>query len=95
MPGEVTEWLAGRAIPLGGREPGAGPADLGPLRAVLDGVRLVGLGESTHGGAEFFSLRWQVTEFLVKELGFTALAIEASAAAARAVLAESTGSTPL
>ncbi|MFI7612802.1 erythromycin esterase family protein [Nonomuraea terrae] len=84
MPDDVTAWLAGRAIPLGRLE---------PLKDVLDGVTLVGLGESTHGSAEFFSLRWRLTEFLIKELGFTMLAIEASAAAARAVDAYVTGGT--
>ncbi|MEV5552267.1 erythromycin esterase family protein [Nonomuraea wenchangensis] len=73
---EITRWLAGRAVPLD--EPA-------PFRAALDGVRLAGLGEATHGSAEFFSLRRRLTELLVRELGFTTLAIEASAAAARAV----------
>ncbi|MGW2143251.1 erythromycin esterase family protein [Nonomuraea bangladeshensis] len=73
---EITRWLAGRAVPLD--EPA-------PFRAALEGVRLVGLGEATHGSAEFFSLRRRLTELLVRELGFTTLAIEASAAAARAV----------
>ncbi|MGW5157642.1 erythromycin esterase family protein [Nonomuraea wenchangensis] len=73
---EITRWLAGRAVPLD--EPA-------PFRAALDGARLAGLGEATHGSAEFFSLRRRLTELLVRELGFTIFAIEASAAAARAV----------
>ncbi|MER7369059.1 erythromycin esterase family protein [Nonomuraea wenchangensis] len=77
---EITRWLAGRAVPLD--EPAPFRAALG---AALDGVRLAGLGEATHGSAEFFSLRRRLTELLVRELGFTTLAIEASAAAARAV----------
>ncbi|MFC5827868.1 erythromycin esterase family protein [Nonomuraea insulae] len=85
MSDEVTEWLAGRAIPLDGLDPGSGTADLAPLRDVLDGTPIVGLGEPTHGSAEFFLLRWRITEFLIKDLGFTTLAVEASAAAARAV----------
>ncbi|MET8993404.1 erythromycin esterase family protein [Nonomuraea wenchangensis] len=73
---EIIRWLAGRAVPLD--EPA-------PFRAALEGVRLAGLGEATHGSAEFFSLRRRLTELLVRELGFTIFAIEASAAAARAV----------
>ncbi|UBU18103.1 erythromycin esterase family protein [Nonomuraea gerenzanensis] len=76
MPDEVTGWLAARAVPLTG---------LAPLRAAFQGVRVVGLGEATHGSAEFFLARWRLTEFLIEELGFTILAIEASAAAAHAV----------
>nr|WP_080040078.1 erythromycin esterase family protein [Nonomuraea sp. ATCC 55076] len=91
MPDDVTEWLAARAVPLASLDPGAGPAGLRPLKAVFQGVRLVGLGEATHGSAEFFLLRWRLTEFLIKELGFTTLAIEASAAAARAVDAYTAG----
>ncbi|WP_187414136.1 erythromycin esterase family protein [Nonomuraea sp. PA05] len=79
---EVTAWLAGRAVPL---------ADLAPLRTALQDARVVGLGEATHGSAEFFLLRGRLTELLIEELGFTTLAIEASAAAARAVDAYTAG----
>ncbi|MBD3135379.1 erythromycin esterase family protein [Microbispora bryophytorum] len=82
---EVAEWLKARATPLNGLEPGAGTADLAPLRVALDGVRVVGLGEATHGSREFFLIRHRLLEFLVEELGFTTLAVEASASASRAV----------
>ncbi|GAA5051121.1 erythromycin esterase [Thermocatellispora tengchongensis] len=85
MAGDVTRWLAARAIPLDGLAPGSGTADLEPLRAVLDGVRVAGLGEATHGSREFFLLKHRLLEFLVEELGFTTLAFEVSASAARAV----------
>ncbi|GAB3883910.1 erythromycin esterase family protein [Microbispora bryophytorum subsp. camponoti] len=90
MPGmttedEVAEWLKARATPLNGLEPGAGTADLAPLRVALDGVRVVGLGEATHGSREFFLIRHRLLEFLVEDLGFTTLAVEASASASRAV----------
>ncbi|MBB6549871.1 erythromycin esterase family protein [Nonomuraea rubra] len=91
MPDDVTGWLAGRAVPIGSLESGSALTELAPLRDTLRGVRLVGLGEATHGSAEFFLLRWRLTEFLVKELGFTTFAIEASAAAARAVDAYTAG----
>ncbi|MFF4129253.1 erythromycin esterase family protein [Microbispora rosea] len=82
---QVTQWLKARAIPLNGLTPGAGTADLAPLRAALDGVRVVGLGEATHGSREFFLIRHRLLEFLVEDLGFTTLAVEASASASRAV----------
>ncbi|WP_344490138.1 erythromycin esterase family protein [Nonomuraea monospora] len=91
VPDDVTAWLAGRAVPLAGLAPGSGLTDLAPLRAALQDARLVGLGEATHGSAEFFLLRWRLTELCIKELGFTTLAIEASAAAARAVDAYTAG----
>ncbi|GIH62553.1 erythromycin esterase family protein [Microbispora siamensis] len=90
MPGtmnddEVAKWLKTRAIPLNGLKPGAGTADLASFRVALDGVRVVGLGEATHGTREFFLIRHRLLEFLVEELGFTTLAVEASASASRAV----------
>ncbi|MEV4457155.1 erythromycin esterase family protein [Microbispora sp. NPDC049633] len=81
----MAEWLESRAIPLNGLKPGAGTADLAPFRAALDGVRVVGVGEATHGSREFFLIRHRLLEFLVEELGFTTLAVEASASASRAV----------
>ncbi|SEL87282.1 erythromycin esterase family protein [Nonomuraea pusilla] len=85
MTDDVTRWLSERAVPLPTLEPGSGTADLEPLRGVLGGVRVVGLGEATHGTREFFLLKHRLLEFLVEELGFTTLAFEVSASAARAV----------
>ncbi|MFD6328106.1 erythromycin esterase family protein [Streptomyces niveus] len=84
--GDVTEWLSRNAVPLsGGLTAGAPTVDLQPLKEVLDGVRIVGLGESTHGTREFFQLKHRLLEYLVTELGFTTLAMEASASAGPAV----------
>ncbi|GAA3579161.1 erythromycin esterase family protein [Nonomuraea rosea] len=82
---EVGEWLAGRAVALSGLAPGTPTDDLEPLRPALAGVRVVGLGESTHGTREFFLLKHRLLEFLVGRLGFTTLAMEASASASRAL----------
>ncbi|WP_411075310.1 erythromycin esterase family protein [Streptomyces sp. cmx-4-7] len=53
--------------------------------AALEGVRVVGLGESTHGTAEFFRLKHRLFAHLVTEHGFRTLAMEASASAGLAV----------
>lgn len=83
---DVTAWLSHNAVPLsGGLTAGAPTDDLQPLKEVLDGVRIVGLGESTHGTREFFQLKHRLLEYLVTELGFTTLAMEASASAGPAV----------
>nr|WP_306432906.1 erythromycin esterase family protein [Streptomyces harenosi] len=65
--------------------PGAPTQDLRPLGEALRGTRIVGLGESTHGTSEFFRLKHRIVEFLVREEGFTTLAVEASQSAARAL----------
>ncbi|MGJ5751941.1 erythromycin esterase [Streptomyces puniciscabiei] len=62
-----------------------GGGDLEPLRGILGDVRVLGMGEATHGTAEFFRLEHLLLRFLVEEMGFTALAMEASASAAAPV----------
>ncbi|MEV4098916.1 erythromycin esterase family protein [Nonomuraea sp. NPDC049649] len=81
----VTGWLASRVVPLDGLDPRAPVGDLEPLRAALGGVRVVGLGEATHGTREFFLLKHRLLRFLVEEMGFTVLAMEASVSAAEAL----------
>jgi len=78
---QVTKWLTSRAIPLKSVEEKESTADLKPLKQVLRGVRIVGLGEETHGTREFFQLKRRLVEYLVKEAGFTVFAMELSYAA--------------
>ncbi|MFE6225526.1 erythromycin esterase family protein [Streptomyces sp. NPDC057854] len=85
MSDEVTAWLRRSALPLDRVTAGGSTADLQPLKRALDGVRVVGLGEATHGTREFFRLKHRLLEFLVTELGFSVLAMEASASAGPAV----------
>ncbi|WP_433517541.1 erythromycin esterase family protein [Nonomuraea sp. CA-143628] len=81
---EIAGWLGERAIDLGDLER-AVPSGSAPLGAALDGVRVVGLGEATHGTREFFLLKHVLLRHLVEDLGFTVLAMEASVSAAAAV----------
>lgn len=85
MPDDIARWLTGHARPLGTLTPGAPHDDLEPLGDALRDVRIVGLGESTHGTREFFRLKHRIAEFLVREAGFTTLALEAGASATRAL----------
>lgn len=52
-------------------------SDLQPLKTILRNVRIVGLGESTHGTREFFQLKHRLTRFLVEEMGFSVFSLEA------------------
>ncbi|HVE73092.1 MAG TPA: erythromycin esterase family protein [Thermoanaerobaculia bacterium] len=81
----VIAWMRQRAIPLRSVEPGSGFDDLRPLRDVLAGVRVVGLGEATHGSHELFTLKHRLIEFLVTQMDFTLLAIEGSVETTRIV----------
>ncbi|MDI3418721.1 TraB/GumN family protein [Streptomyces luteolus] len=85
MPDDIARWLTERPRPLDTLTPGAPTDDLKPLGETLRGARIVGLGESTHGTAEFFRLKHRIVEFLVREEGFTVLAMEAGQSAALAV----------
>ncbi len=80
--GAVTPLVQSVAIPISTVVAGSGFQDLGPLKRVLKGVRVLGLGESTHGTREFFQLKHRLLEFAASELGFRAFVIEASYAAA-------------
>ncbi|MET8450820.1 erythromycin esterase family protein [Streptomyces sp. NPDC005209] len=88
MTEEVRRWLTENAVRVKGAHAGTSEpehGELAPLCEVLDDVRVLGMGEATHGTAEFFRLKGRLLRFLVRESGFTGLAMEASAAAARAV----------
>lgn len=52
--------------------------DLQVVADLVGDARVVGLGESTHGSSELFTLKHRVIELLVTQLGFTAVAFEAS-----------------
>lgn len=73
----VTRWLQTSSIPIKTITAGNGFADLQPLRETLKDVRVVGLGEATHGTREHFQFKHRMVEFLVRELGYTVFGIEA------------------
>jgi erythromycin esterase len=78
VPKEVTYWLKQNTIPIQHTEPGQGFSDLQFLKETLQGQQVVGLGEATHGTSEFFKIKHRLVEFLVTDMGFTALALESS-----------------
>jgi erythromycin esterase len=82
---EIQQWLSRTARPLTSLVAGSPAEDLAPLGQALGGVRVVGLGEATHGTREFFQLKHRLFEYLVTELGYSVLAMEASESAAPAV----------
>jgi len=87
VPGDdaVTAWIQESAVPLNTVEAGHGFKDLNPLKKILRDVRVVGLGEATHGTREFFQLKHRLLEFLVREMDYRIFAIEASAEGCRAI----------
>ena len=73
----IIAWVQNNAVPLRHVEAGNGFEDLLPLKDILKDVRVVGLGESTHGTSEFFKIKHRLLEFLVKEMNYTGFALEA------------------
>jgi erythromycin esterase-like protein len=51
--------------------------DYDPLMKLVDDAPLVLIGEASHGTHEFYRERAQITKRLIKEKGFTAVAVEA------------------
>ncbi|MFI5458651.1 MAG: erythromycin esterase family protein [Isosphaerales bacterium] len=76
-PAEV-EWLRKNAIAFKTDRAESGFDDLQPVKAIVGDARIVGLGEATHGTAEFFRMKHRLVEFLASEKGFTLFAIEAN-----------------
>jgi erythromycin esterase len=74
----VRDWIRTYSVPIAHLDAGHDFSDLRPLGTALEGVRVVGLGEATHGTHEGFTVKHRLVEFLVKEMGFTALAMESS-----------------
>ena len=73
----MTDDLAIRAL-RGAARPLVGDAeDYDPLLELIGDARFVLLGEASHGTHEFYRERAQITKRLIREKGFTAVAVEA------------------
>jgi hypothetical protein len=70
-------WLQEHAVPLETADPDIPDQGLAVLRQTVGNARLVGLGEATHGTAEFWQIRQKISRYLVEEMGFQAILFEA------------------
>lgn len=84
-PAAVVEWLAAQAWPLRTVDPSEPDDDLAPLVAAFGDARLIGVGEATHGTAEYFRFKHRLFRRLVERHGVTVLAMEANVIDAEAV----------
>lgn len=75
-PDPLVEWLRRNATPMDTLDPEASVDDLAGLEEVVDGARVVAIGENSHFIPEFTQLRHRVIRFLVERCGFTVLAFE-------------------
>ena len=68
---------AGKHIQLTSTDPLAPNQDLKQLDTYWEGVQLVGMGESTHGTHEFFTMRHRIFKYLVESHSFNTFFLEA------------------
>jgi erythromycin esterase len=70
-------WLLANAPALLSTELVPYSHDLEPLRPLVGNRTLVALGDATHGTHEFYTVKLRVIDFLVRELNFDVVALEA------------------
>jgi erythromycin esterase len=78
-------WARGALKPIASAAPIASTADLAPLKAMIGNATVVTISEAVHGGAEPLEFRNRLFQFLVQEMGFTAIAIESGISESRQV----------
>lgn len=70
-------WLAAHAFALSTPQLVPYTTDLQPLRAMIGPAGIVAVGDATHGTREFYTLKLRLIDFLVRELDFDVVALEA------------------
>jgi erythromycin esterase len=79
------QWAKQNAHPIKSLSPGTGFDDLQVLKEIVGDARIVGIGESVHATHEFSKLQHRIVEFLVEEMGFTAVAVESGLAESKLI----------
>ena len=82
---EEFNWLKNNIKPLTSDEPGTDFDDLVELESFFKDVKIVGLGEATHGTREFFRMKHRFVEWFASQSDTTIFVIEASMPEARIV----------
>ena len=72
----VSELDIHEAIPFNSSDPDISETELNPLLDYLSTATIVGLGEATHGSAEFFQMKDKIFRALVQDKGFDAIIFE-------------------
>ena len=75
----AAEWLRLRSVAISSSGVIPPEVNLPQLDEIASRVRVLGLGEATHGSREFGDLRFSLTKYLIERHGFRIVAIEASA----------------
>ncbi len=81
----IISWIQENCFPIQKIKTSSFTKDLEPFKQILKDVRVIGMGELTHGTSECYLFEHRLFEFLVKELDFDAIVIEASTAACQRI----------
>lgn len=73
---DFVRWASEHAVVLESFDPSFPADDLAPLRGVVEGARVVALGESRHDLREQFLMKSRIVRYLVREMGFTRFVLE-------------------
>ncbi len=76
LPPEAAAWLRDRAVPFATDRLGSGFDDLRPLGPLVGDARIVALGEAASCDRASYAMRARLTEFLIAEGGFSAVALD-------------------
>ena len=82
---QVIEALRLRTLALDTVQAGRSFEDLQQLSSILQGKRIIALGEATHGTREFFQMKHRLLEFLVREMGVENFGMETSPEVAQVI----------
>ncbi|MCP5068424.1 MAG: hypothetical protein GY946_17830 [bacterium] len=74
---KTRKWLDKNAVKIASLEMSAPTDDLVPIGKALKGVRIVQLGEQSHGDGTCFRVKTRLAKYLHKELGFDVVVWEA------------------
>lgn len=75
---KAIDYLSDNLIPLEKNGRTLKTDDFSWLRSAVEDIDIVLLGESTHGTSDFFKLKKEITQFLIEEMNFTTVILEAN-----------------
>lgn len=75
---EVVEWLTNNSRTLLAPDEMTNFSDLQFLHTIIENIKVVGVGEGTHGTQDFNQFRNRIIAFLITEMDYTHVALESS-----------------
>lgn len=82
---ELTEHLRAHIIPIRTTNANDDFEDLTPLKEIFKDKKIIGMGEATHGTADFFEMKYRMFKFLVEEMDYRIFVTEAQFGAGQVV----------